>query len=357
MKTGESRLVNLASGDYLALVRDFALSKGIPAQNLLRESKITLEQLINPPHMINNMIVNRVGLNLYRNLQNPNNEVVDFGLAMTMATHGSLGLAVQCAPNVLSAYEVMSSYFNTRINSQIITLVKEGDDYHLRMALKNGVVVGLPDVQFFFDFATFISIASITQTYLNTDALNTNLLINVNGPEPSDFPYHRLPDSIRVSFDQAYLELCVPNEWMLQPLASGNEVFAKAAMDKCQLELQKLSSHDIAIKVRSFVRESSGNLPTLSEIANELHMSPATLKRRLKEQDITYQNIKDAERFEKAKNLIGLGILSMEDISYQLGYVDVSNFTKAFKKWTGVTPKQFQKTNDICSSSVFFDKA
>ena len=342
MTMNESEALNLASGDYLAVVRDFAMSKGIAPQDLLRGSKFTMEQLINPPPMINNMMINRVGFNLYNSLQNPDNDVVGFGLAMTVASHGSLGLAVQSSPNIRAAYEVMVSYFNTRVNSLSIALAKEGDDFRLRISLKKGVVAVEPEVLFFFDFATFISIASITETYLNADALSNKLRLNVNRPEPISFPYHQLSDYIDVVFDQTHLELCIPHDWMEQPLSSGNELFAKAAMDKCQSELQKLSPKDTATKVRHLVQSSLENLPTLSQLANALHMSPATLKRRLKELDVTYQSIKDEERFKRAKELIHLGELSMEDISDQLGYVDPSNFTKAFKGWAGITPKQFQ---------------
>ncbi|GAA3916169.1 AraC family transcriptional regulator [Litoribacillus peritrichatus] len=338
----ESETMNLASGDYLAVVRDFAMSKGITPQALLYESQFTIEQLINPPPMINNMMVNRVGFNLYSNLPNPDCDVVEFGLAMPLATHGSLGLAVHSAPDIRSAYDVVVSYFNTRVNSLSIALERKGSNHILSIYLKQGVVTDDPRVLFFFDFATLISIASITQTYLNADDLKTKLRINVNQKEPMGFPHHLLPGAVEVMFDQESLELCIPEEWMGQPLASGNEVFAQAAMDKCQSELLKLSPKDTVTKVRDLVQNSLCDLMSLSQVANELHMSPATLKRRLKARGVTYQSIKDEERFKRAKALIQQCDLSMEEISDQLGFVDASNFTKAFKGWSGVTPKQFQ---------------
>ena len=51
MKLSVSPETLLASGDYLAIVRDFALSKGIGPSVLLKDTNIALEDLINPPNL------------------------------------------------------------------------------------------------------------------------------------------------------------------------------------------------------------------------------------------------------------------------------------------------------------------
>lgn len=323
------------------MVRDFALNKGISLSQLIVDSSITMEQLIEPPRLINNMLINGIGTNLLKNLKNPACEVVEFGIAMNTASHGSLGLAIQGAPDILSAYKIVAAYFNTRVNALEMALEEESTEFIVRITLKNDATIKNEAVLFFFDFASMISIACITELFTDQSKINSPLRIEVNRSEPNNFPHHLLPKSTIVHFDKKELKLIIPREWMELPLASANEEFAKIAMEKCQKELDQLTPSNLASKIREVIRNTSGRLPRLNEIAKELHMSPATFKRRLKEHGTSYQELKNEERFRKAKKLIGDKNLSIEEIAELLGFSDPSNFIKSFKSWSGTTPKAY----------------
>ena len=80
-----------------------------------------------------------------------------------------------------------------------------------------------------------------------------------------------------------------------------------------------------------------------SYVANCLHCSERTLQRQLKAHQLNFQDILDQFRLEQSKRYLQQG-KSLSDIAERLNYADQSAFGRAFKRWTGTTPKQFLKS-------------
>ena len=78
----------------------------------------------------------------------------------------------------------------------------------------------------------------------------------------------------------------------------------------------------------------------VDEIARELGMSRRTLARRLSSEGLTFSGILDDLRTNLAKRYLRDEGLVISEISWLLGYSEVSAFTHAFKRWTGKTPRQ-----------------
>ena len=80
-------------------------------------------------------------------------------------------------------------------------------------------------------------------------------------------------------------------------------------------------------------------------LAQQLDMHRRTLNRRLKAQGRTFQSVLDEVRFEVARHLLRETRQSVADITYALGYGDTANFSRAFRRWTGVAPLQWRAQN------------
>ncbi|NRA23997.1 MAG: helix-turn-helix transcriptional regulator, partial [Oleispira sp.] len=66
------------------------------------------------------------------------------------------------------------------------------------------------------------------------------------------------------------------------------------------------------------------------------------LRRRLKEEGSSYQSIKDTLRKNYAMKLLNNKELAINQISREVGFNEPAGFTRAFKQWTGQTPKHYR---------------
>jgi AraC-like DNA-binding protein len=89
--------------------------------------------------------------------------------------------------------------------------------------------------------------------------------------------------------------------------------------------------------------EEAQGFSTLEYVASRLSMSERTLKRHLAKHNITYSDLVDEARKQKALDLVADSQRNLDDISEYLGYSDMANFTRAFKRWTGHTPSAYRK--------------
>jgi AraC-like DNA-binding protein len=93
---------------------------------------------------------------------------------------------------------------------------------------------------------------------------------------------------------------------------------------------------------RLLAEYTSERLPTASEVARRLAMSPRTLHRKLTREDTSFQQLKDDYRRELAVHYIHRPELSIDAIAAVMGFQDNSAFYRSFKKWTGQSPGQYR---------------
>ena len=76
----------------------------------------------------------------------------------------------------------------------------------------------------------------------------------------------------------------------------------------------------------------------IDRVARELGMSRQTLYRRLKAEGVTFEEILDAKRRQLAVRYLKLDGISVKAAAYKLGFSDPAAFSRAFKRWTGLSP-------------------
>ncbi|MFI8512164.1 AraC family transcriptional regulator [Streptomyces sp. NPDC085460] len=86
----------------------------------------------------------------------------------------------------------------------------------------------------------------------------------------------------------------------------------------------------------------AGPVPTPEELAERLSVSPQTLRRRLAAEGTTYQRLRDQVRRDHALAELSAGRVSIERLSRRLGFSEPSAFHRAFRRWTGETPRAYQ---------------
>ena len=99
-------------------------------------------------------------------------------------------------------------------------------------------------------------------------------------------------------------------------------------------------------RVRRRLRRFDGaEWPTLEAMADQLHVTASTLRRRLEDEGSSYRELKDGLRRDMAIDLLCRTSLSVESIATGLGYQEVSAFYRAFKHWTGTRPGSYRENS------------
>lgn len=83
--------------------------------------------------------------------------------------------------------------------------------------------------------------------------------------------------------------------------------------------------------------------PSLTEIAEMAGVSMRSFQRKLSYAGITYSDLLDTVRFENASKLLRDTDRKIIEVAFSSGYTDPAHFTRAFRRMTGVTPRQFRE--------------
>jgi AraC-like DNA-binding protein len=86
----------------------------------------------------------------------------------------------------------------------------------------------------------------------------------------------------------------------------------------------------------------SREFPSIVEMAEHMHVSVRTLRRRLKDEGTSYREFKDQTRRDAAQQLLSRPELKINAIAVMLGFDEPSAFHRSFKKWTGGTPGEYR---------------
>jgi AraC-like DNA-binding protein len=85
-------------------------------------------------------------------------------------------------------------------------------------------------------------------------------------------------------------------------------------------------------------------LPTQAAVAAQMGMREATFQRRLRANGLTFADVLRAARQELALHYLAQSDLALTEIALNLGYSELSAFSRAFRSWTGMSPQRFRRT-------------
>jgi AraC-like DNA-binding protein len=109
---------------------------------------------------------------------------------------------------------------------------------------------------------------------------------------------------------------------------------------------QNLTANSLQSRIRSWlVKQLSEHqqLPELEQTAEYLQLAPTVVRRLLKKEATSYNQLKSEVRRDMAINYLNIGKYPVKDIAYRLGFSEPSTFIRAFKSWTGSTPALFDR--------------
>jgi AraC-like DNA-binding protein len=128
-----------------------------------------------------------------------------------------------------------------------------------------------------------------------------------------------------------------------RPLPSPNRELARANDLILTDFLATLSRDDLVTRVRiAIAHELPSGKPRDENIAKGVYMSPRTLRRKLAAAGTSFSRLIDEVRHELARRYIADPARTLSEISFLVGFSELSAFSRAFRRWTGKTPSAFR---------------
>lgn len=335
---------NVIPGVYGLLLLEVVSRWGISEETLFGPFGITSEQLADPKYRYPAELANQMLIRAHE-LTGEKSLGYHMGMQMRISIHGFIGYAIMSAFNVAEAFLLASRFIQLRIPYLRLHISTMHED----PAHKNQA-----RIQLFCDDLTleplrtellsalFVGILTMGQALTGRHDLHAD--VEVDFAEPEGFEKYKSKLSANIKFNQGHLVGYFDTSYLALPLVSADPIASQVAINQCEAELSALGERKrVAMKVRDLLTQSEVRYPTIETIAEQLHMSDRTLKRQLAAEGTSFSNVVDEVRYRHAISLLSRSDFTIEQISEELGYSDVGNFTRAFKRWTGRTPGNWRK--------------
>jgi len=165
-----------------------------------------------------------------------------------------------------------------------------------------------------------------------------------NYPPPAQAGEYPLMFGDNLAFNQTTCGYSIDAKLLDLPLirtASELDQFIKDSPINLFRRLQQRNAFKWQV-VQLLMQHQLDSLPPLEAIADRLHLSSRTLRRRLAEEGARYQQLKDQVRCERAIRLLSQENIPIHAVSQLTGFAEPAVFCRAFKKWTGSQPSSFR---------------
>ena len=169
--------------------------------------------------------------------------------------------------------------------------------------------------------------------------------VRLQRPPPTCLAQFEDMFGVSIEFGAPVNRLCFDRDLLTRHLASANPELARINDQVVMDYLARFDRDSIAMQVRSkIIHQLPDGIPKQETIADTLHVSLRSLQRKLKEEDTSFKNLLEETRRQLALQYLRDSRRSIGEITYLLGFTEPSNFTRAFKRWTGKSPVQYRMT-------------
>ncbi len=171
--------------------------------------------------------------------------------------------------------------------------------------------------------------------------------VDFSGSVPHKVEKYEALFACPLNFNQANDLLYFNSECLAWPVVhtehSLREFLRTAPYQLLMMENNEADGNNLSAQVKAMIgHDFSEGFPSFEAISSALNMSAPTLRRRLKGEGTTFQQLKDGCRCDAAKFHLERAEQSINEVALQLGFTDPSAFHRSFKKWMGQTPGQYR---------------
>lgn len=260
------------------------------------------------------------------------------GRRIQISDHGIVGYAILSSANLFDALEIISRYHPLSNPAVRFTYHVDGDN----LILFEAPIFPFNDVQNRYHLEEMLAAWIPIGALLNRGSFDF-LRLNVPWSRPS---YHFMYEEFfrcTIKYDQPECSLVLPKSRLEERIALGNPELALLCEQQCAIisHEQYHTSH-IGYQVQRLLLARPGSFPSFSSVAEQLRMSERSLRRHLADAGTSFRELLDKLRIRIASRYLQDTDIPVQTISGLIGYSAATNFHRAFKRSTGLTPDQYR---------------
>ena len=318
--------------------------RGHAAEVLLADSQLSLTQLQDTKGLIDAWQYATL-LNKAMGLDGDHGLAYELGLRSQVTKHGFVGFGLISCGTLREAIAFAERYFQARVPVFRSSLSVQGEQ--VVVTLHETVPLG-PRRHFIMDLVA-VELCSLFAKVLDVEPARQGWLSEIWVPhgEPAAYAHYR--DRIPpFRFGQGQpgdpVQIRFPARMLDEPIATADPVSVQLAIERLEQELaRQAQDHSTTTQVLGLMVCRDQCYPEVADMAQALHLSERTLKRRLQAEGTSYQRLLDQVRQRDAMKLLGNPALAIAQVAEAMGYADPANFARAFAKWTGLSPRDWRQ--------------
>jgi AraC-like DNA-binding protein len=318
----------------LAAVCTYAESRGLAPERWFAGSALDVGQLSDPELRVSYRQASVVLRRALQALQVPE-AGLEIGRQETPAFFGVLAFAMMASANLGDALRLAAQYH--QVSGSLMDIALDTDSRQQTVIVSATPRFPDPDLLPFLCEELFTSSLTLVQHLLGERF--TPLRMEFSYPAPAYAAAYRAVFGCEVLFDCESNRLIGDIGALERPLATHNPFGVRLGEELCRKASRALPEDDLVHTVNRLLSTQLQDPPGMPEIAERLHITERTLRRRLAQSGVSFRQLLDQVREQRARELLGQRQRRrIVDIAAELGFSDGREFRRAFKRWTGLTP-------------------
>ncbi len=285
-----------------------------------------------------------------------------YGVIETIVSDGDDQLPFRCAESLdIDSYGALGLAFKTAVDLRTAlsriqrygVLVSDAIRYELRPAGATPaafVISGRPASRLGIQVtneAVLAGVLSFCRQAVAPGRLPAPSSVSFTHRRPTNWERHETYFGCPVEFGADIDGLHLDEPFLDTPTRLGDEALGRFITDQLDDELRAAeAARSIEWRVRHTVSQSlADGVPPMGAVAKRLAMSERTLRRRLADEGLRYEDIVVDVQRTVATALLATTDHPLVDVAFLTGYSDQTAFHRAFKRWTGSTPQEVRRSS------------
>lgn len=321
------------SVDSAHIMTDLAIELGAQEEAILSATGISPDQLRFPDAVVEARQELRLIANLLEELKSVPGLGVLAGERYHFNAFGALGFALVSSRTLRDAMEIGLKYIQLTFAFSRILLRDSGHRIHIRFEPQD-LSARLQQFIVERDCACFVTLQR--DMFSRLSPLEA---VHFTFDSPANTEAYENFFNLKPKFGMPANELVLNRAQLLERMPQANDLALEAAQAQCEALLnERLQRAGLSAKVRQHLANNAAEMPNMERVAQALNTIPRTLRRRLKQENTSFAELRDEVRQTLAEEYLSGPRLSVEQVAERLGYSGPTSFINAYKRWYGKTP-------------------